>query len=175
MGSSQLRLGIVLTKLSSQASGKTHFCHMFVTCLQTTMNVLGILYWLLFHQFRFSNSTTKLVFCRRGSIKADVELIFNEGSSNLSASSAADSLTEAVSGGNFSLPVDTSSIVATGILDLLYLYCIWHNYIKENCGERLPYMFAANPMKVNMLQFFSYCSCRSTDWGPGYSCSDNFW
>jgi len=45
---------------------------------------------------------------------ADIELVFNEGESLPNATAASDTLVEAVNSGNFSLPVDASTIVARG-------------------------------------------------------------
>lgn len=71
-------------------------------------------------QFEGAYFKPNLVFCSQGSVRANVELVFNEGTTNLNASSAADSLTDAVNSGNFSLPINTSSISAAGSLNLSF-------------------------------------------------------
>ena len=67
--------------------------------------------------------------CSQGSIVVDAEIIFNDVSSLPNASSVAQTLATAASSSNFSLSVNTSSIVATGktnmffwpkMLDILY-------------------------------------------------------
>ena len=49
-----------------------------------------------------------------GSIKVEAELIFNQGNAAPNATSVTDTLVEAASSSNFSLSVNTSSIVSTG-------------------------------------------------------------
>ena len=60
--------------------------------------------------------TFELKFYSAGSVKVDAELIFNqvENAPTPDASAVTSTLVEAASSSNFSLPVNTSSIVATG-------------------------------------------------------------
>ena len=70
---------------------------------------------------------------------ADVDLVFNEGNSVPNASSATDTLVEAASRSNFSLTVNTSSISATGMSDLITF---------GNCYQTQYYLIDQNSIVI---------------------------